>query len=389
MPTHLPVVSDQCEMDYATQVDWPQSLSGIAETIEERSSEDVRPFSESTTTRPALIPDELAWRRLPRQILADPDAAFASMRFSRWREMTEHGGTHQCATEASMYTLGIALQPTDAVIAVDGRRINESAMRVGSILASGPGQQWRAQFHRRSDFLHVHFAPECLADCLKRSTGRSVDIHELFAFPVLLIDNVALELARSLVATSESNTGFAEVGAHALGIAIAARVLELLHDVPRLSRVLSRGQRQSISGATLAPWRMRKVLAFIDESLGQPLSLQRIADASGLSKMHFAALFRASTGMSPSGFVVQRRIERAQAELLCTSKPVVDVALSLGFQTQAHFSTVFKRVIGEAPSEWRRRHTNPESEHAAGWRLGEDQSPVDAPSSSTSFSSSS
>jgi AraC family transcriptional regulator len=116
--------------------------------------------------------------------------------------------------------------------------------------------------------------------------------------------------------------------------------------------------------------------------------LQRIADASGLSKMHFAALFRASTGMSPSGFVVQRRIERAQAELLCTSKPVVDVALSLGFQTQAHFSTVFKRLIGEAPSEWRRRHTNLEPEHVPGW-LEEDQSSVVAPSPSTSFSSSS
>jgi AraC family transcriptional regulator len=51
--------------------------------------------------------------------------------------------------------------------------------------------------------------------------------------------------------------------------------------------------------------------------------------------------------------------------LLCTPMPVLDIALSLGFQTQAHFSTVFKRLIGEAPSEWRRRHASVEAQHDA------------------------
>lgn len=362
MPAPLPFVPDRSPSGHALHSAWPDSMTDTARDLQDRASGDTPAFIAPTLAGGSCIPDEVAWRRLPRHV-DSADTAFAPMRFSRWRDASEAGGEYRCATEASMYTVGVALQPTDATVIVDGRRVNESAMRVGSILASGPGQRWHAQFRRRSDFIHVHFAPECLADCFERATGRRVDIHEMFAYPVLLIDSVVLELSRALVATGESGSGFAEVGAHALGLAIAARVLELLHDAPHVSRVLSQGARQAANSATLAPWRMRKVLAFIDANLGRPLSLQMVADASGLSKMHFAALFRASTGLSPSEFVVQRRIEKAQEVLLCTPLPVVDVALSLGFQTQAHFSTVFKRLVGEAPSEWRRRHASTDVPH--------------------------
>ena len=362
MPTPLPFVPDCSPSDRAMHTAWPDALIDTARDARDRTGSDSPAFTTHPLAGGVCIPDEVAWRRLPR-LVDNADSAFSPMRFSRWRDASEAGGEYRCVTEASMYTVGIALQPTDATVIVDGRRVNESAMRVGSILASGPGQRWHAQFRRRSDFMHVHFAPECLADCFERSTGRRADVHEMFAYPVLLIDSVVLDLSRALVTTGESGSGFAEVGSHALGMAIAARVLELLHDAPNLSRVLSQGARQAGGSGTLAPWRMRKVLAFIDGNLGRPLSLQMVADASGLSKMHFAALFRASTGLSPSEFVAQRRIEKAQEILLCTPLPVVDVALSLGFQTQAHFSTVFKRFIGEAPSEWRRRHASSESPH--------------------------
>jgi AraC-like DNA-binding protein len=70
--------------------------------------------------------------------------------------------------------------------------------------------------------------------------------------------------------------------------------------------------------------------------------------------MHFAAQFRASTGMRPHDFVLQRRIERAQERLSNPELALVDVALSVGFQTQAHFTTVFKRFADGTPHRWRR-----------------------------------
>jgi AraC-like DNA-binding protein len=60
--------------------------------------------------------------------------------------------------------------------------------------------------------------------------------------------------------------------------------------------------------------------------------------------------------LRPHEDLVRRRIERAQ-ELLATSRlPLAEIALEVGFKAQAHFSTVFSRVVGETPNAWRRSH---------------------------------
>jgi AraC-like DNA-binding protein len=79
-----------------------------------------------------------------------------------------------------------------------------------------------------------------------------------------------------------------------------------------------------------------------------------MAAVAGLTRMHFAAQFRAATGMRPHDFLLQRRIDRARRLLRDPKLALVDVALSVGFQTQAHFTTVFKRFAGDTPNRWRR-----------------------------------
>jgi AraC-like DNA-binding protein len=72
--------------------------------------------------------------------------------------------------------------------------------------------------------------------------------------------------------------------------------------------------------------------------------------------MYFAKQFRATTGMRPHDFVLRKRIARAQQMLAATSDTLVDIALSVGFQTQAHFTTVFKKFAGNTPYQFRREH---------------------------------
>ena len=69
--------------------------------------------------------------------------------------------------------------------------------------------------------------------------------------------------------------------------------------------------------------------------------------------MHFAAQFRAATGLRPHEYLLRRRIGRAQEMLLETGRPVADIALSVGFQTQSHFTAIFKRFTGQPPLAWR------------------------------------
>jgi AraC-like DNA-binding protein len=85
----------------------------------------------------------------------------------------------------------------------------------------------------------------------------------------------------------------------------------------------------------------------------EPVSLTDVASSAGLTRMHFAAQFRAATRLRPHEYLLRRRIERAQEMLVGTGMSVVDVALSVGFQTRSHFTSVFKRYAGQTPRAWR------------------------------------
>jgi AraC family transcriptional regulator len=77
--------------------------------------------------------------------------------------------------------------------------------------------------------------------------------------------------------------------------------------------------------------------------------------------MHFAAQFRAYTGMTPREFVLMRRVQHAQALLADPRKTLADVALGVGFRTQAHFTTVFHRFAGSTPNSWRKARSREET----------------------------
>lgn len=112
--------------------------------------------------------------------------------------------------------------------------------------------------------------------------------------------------------------------------------------------------RRRRSQSPLPPWRLKRVIEHIETNLGTAITLAALAGSARLSRMHFAAQFKTATGSSPHEFVQRRRIKRARRLLADPDAKLVDVALSVGFQTQAHFTTVFKRHVGETPHRWRR-----------------------------------
>ena len=97
-------------------------------------------------------------------------------------------------------------------------------------------------------------------------------------------------------------------------------------------------------------------MAFVDGELHRPIRLADMAAAAGLSRMHFAAQFRAATGIGAHEYLLRCRVERAKTLLLETSEPLAQLALIVGFQTQAHFTTVFRRFVGDTPYRWRCFH---------------------------------
>ena len=110
---------------------------------------------------------------------------------------------------------------------------------------------------------------------------------------------------------------------------------------------------QRLASGGLTKWRLRRVLTYIDQHICESITLATLAEVAGLSKMYFAAQFRAATGCRPHECILRKRIERAQQMLRDTAEPLVSIALTVGFQSHAHFSTVFKRFVGLSPYQWR------------------------------------
>ncbi len=171
---------------------------------------------------------------------------------------------------------------------------------------------------------------------------------ELGSAGALPRDAIVERLSRALDATKESDQDFAGIYADAVKFAIVARVLSLRSD----RDVERQAPRQRVRHE-LPKWRLKRVVEYVATNLGEPITLAAMASAAGLSKMHFAAQFRLATGMPPHEFVLRRRIEYAQELLSETRTSIIEVALSVGFQTQAHFTTVFKRFVGDTPYRWR------------------------------------
>ncbi len=189
--------------------------------------------------------------------------------------------------------------------------------------------------------------------------------------PAMAGDAVVETLSRALAAAERSADAFAGLYADALRLAVVARMLGRA----RLQAEPAAGQEvelpASSSAAPEAPpaigpeqtprrprsglvaWRLKRVLAFVDTHLAEPISLADMATASGLSRMHFAAQFRVATGLRPRAFLLRRRIELAQRMMRESREPLVQIALAVGFQTQAHFTTVFRRFAGDTPHQWR------------------------------------
>ncbi|ASG22531.1 helix-turn-helix domain-containing protein [Nitrospirillum viridazoti] len=105
----------------------------------------------------------------------------------------------------------------------------------------------------------------------------------------------------------------------------------------------------------LAPWQIRRVISHIDANLAGTIRMDDCATVTRLSTRYFSRAFKSSFGVPPHTYVVQRRIQQAQHLMLTTQEPLCQIALACGLCDQAHFSKLFRRVVGLSPSTWRRQ----------------------------------
>jgi AraC-like DNA-binding protein len=84
-----------------------------------------------------------------------------------------------------------------------------------------------------------------------------------------------------------------------------------------------------------------------------PLEVDDLASAAGLSRAHFSREFRRAYGESPHAYLLTRRLERAAAMLRATDRSVADICFSVGLQSVGSFTTSFTGTFGMSPTAYR------------------------------------
>jgi ribose 5-phosphate isomerase B len=108
----------------------------------------------------------------------------------------------------------------------------------------------------------------------------------------------------------------------------------------------------------IPPRRLTRVLEHICNNLDMPLAVSELSTIAEMSQSHFSKLFKLSTGLAPHQFVLQQRIKRSKELLSQDAAKIVDIALKVGFENQAHFTTVSGNFVGMTPHQFQRSAAN-------------------------------
>ena len=101
---------------------------------------------------------------------------------------------------------------------------------------------------------------------------------------------------------------------------------------------------------------LERVLDYLCANLGRDLTIAELARVANMSPHHFSLRFKASVGVAPHQWVTRARVREAERLLRARSMSVAEVALSLGFASQSHFTDVFRRLTGTTPKRYQRVH---------------------------------
>jgi AraC-like DNA-binding protein len=271
--------------------------------------------------------EESAWRC--------PSTVDGDILISRWVDGRSFHRYEKALSPSDRHVIGVALKTTRLKLRRGPQTIFDGIMPAGTLHVTGPSRLLIAEFSAPCDFIHFHVSSEYLRRCqddVRIELTQPVDLNDL-----IVRDPLAELLARALVESSNTMDG---LYAKSVGQTLVMHIA-----------------RMELSQPTVSPlprWRLKRVLEYVNANLDKTLSLADLAAVTGLSRMHFAAQFRAATGYRPHEYLLYQRIESAKLMLSGTDMPLAQVALSVGFQAQPHFSTVFKRLTGQSPARWRR-----------------------------------
>lgn len=224
-----------------------------------------------------------------------------------------------------------------------GRKLHRTVIRTGGMHLVPPGSERSFIQHDHTDCVVLSMEPaflrRSLADLLP---NENLELIEKFAFEDIQIERLLKALHAEAKLGAPNGKLFAESLATALAVYLARQYS-------------AASPKIQIRRAGMPPPRLDRVLDYIGEKLGENLSLSALAEIAGMNLFYFARLFKQSTGTSPHQYVLEQRMQRAKQLLRNSPITIFEASVRTGFVDQAHFTKVFRRLVGVTPTEYRRQ----------------------------------
>lgn len=103
---------------------------------------------------------------------------------------------------------------------------------------------------------------------------------------------------------------------------------------------------------------IKEALAYIEHNYMNDISVESIAESSGLNRSYFGKIFKETVGKSPQEFLISYRMIKAAELLRRTRYSINEIGCAVGYPNQLHFSRAFKSVYGVSPRNWRNANTH-------------------------------
>lgn len=301
----------------------------------------VNPFNEQ----------KLHLRQAPIGDLSDayPDAVIASSQALGWQNLRAMQ-VHQDSNEWNLPPFEnhcVIIQTGPAVqlsVIIDGRSCDQR-VQTGEVIIvpAGVASHWRLNDATSNESLHLYLTPNFV-----RATATSFDLDQgqISIEPQFGVNDEHIQhIGMSLLSELKQPNILGRYSADALANVLAMQLVRrysYLRDVQT-----SRGG--------MAPRKLRRTIEFINENLEkeQTVAVAAVAEEVCMSYFHFSRAFKQSMGVSPNVYMIEQRIERAKKLLSETDLPIVEIALRVGFASQGHFSTTFRKLAWTTPKAFR------------------------------------
>ena len=269
-------------------------------------------------------------------ILSSHEVSWAGIHFAYYRQPAHY--VPSCCFAQHIISLHVG---QSARMTVKGHFQNEyySNGDVGILPANQPSPlTW---CNGEAEFINLYLEPARFASIASESVDADrVELMSQVKIRDSLIQQIGLELKREIELGGVDSRLYAE----SMAIALSAHLLRRYSTKQLVIRDYKGG---------LPKHKLREAIAYINDHLDRNLSLAELAALVQMSPYYFASLFKQSMGLAPHQYVTKCRIERAKQLLKTRELTIIEICQQVGFQSQSHFTRVFRRYTATTPKAYR------------------------------------